>query len=105
MKAAGTVARIEPVDAPDLLPYFMPDDGVFFEHPARAIVTAGSARTISIPGGPELVARAGRAAAEALSDIDGALVVGALPFDETSPATLTVPRGESEQFNRRTWKR
>src|SRR5205823_53450 len=96
--ATALVARATRVEGnPDLLQWFTPDDGVFFEHPSRALVTVGAAHTISVPGGPELVARAARAARDALARVrsdDGPapIVVGALPFDEETPATLVIPR-------------
>ncbi|MGZ4142777.1 MAG: isochorismate synthase [Actinomycetota bacterium] len=95
---ADLVARAERIDGrPDLLRHFVPDDGVFFEHPGRAFVTIGAAQTIGIPAGAGLVARAAKAAREALGRIHGAgpippFVVGALPFGEATPATLTIPR-------------
>ena len=108
--AAGLVARATRVDGnPDLLGYFTPDDGVFFEHPSRALVTAGAAHTISVPAGPDLVARAARAARDALAQVrseDGPapIVVGALPFDEETPATLVVPRVAFVRHQGDTWK-
>ena len=108
--AAGLIARATRVDGnPDLLGYFTPDDGVFFEHPSRALVTAGAAHTISVPAGPALVARAGRAARDILSQVrseDGPapIVVGALPFDEETPATLVVPRVAFVRHHEETWK-
>jgi isochorismate synthase len=95
-------------DEPDLLPYFVPDDGVFFEHPSRALVTIGSAQTISVPGGPDLVGRAARAVGEVLSRVryDGPppVVVGALPFDEATPATLVLPSIALIHADGETWK-
>src|SRR5205085_5108670 len=45
--ATDLVARAMRVDGnPDLLQWFTPDDGVFFEHPSRALVTLGAAHTI-----------------------------------------------------------
>jgi len=108
--AAGLIARATRVGGnPDLLGYFTPDDGVFFEHPSRALVTAGAAHTISVPAGPALVARAGRAARDILSQVrseDGPapIVVGALPFDEETPATLVVPRVAFVRHHEETWK-
>jgi isochorismate synthase len=96
-------------DDPDLLGYFVPDDGIFFEHPSRALVTAGAAHTISVPAGPELVARAARASAEALARVrseegPSPMVVGALPFAETTPATLVIPRVAIVRKNGETWR-
>jgi len=92
------VARADRIDgSPDLLEYFVPDEGIFFEHPSRALVTNGAAVTITVPAGPNVVARAGEMAADALArvTIEGdqtPVVVGALPFGENIPATLTIPR-------------
>ena len=108
--ATDLIARASRLDdTPDLLPYFVPDDGVFFEHPSRALVTIGSAQTISVPGGPDLVARAARATADVLSRVvmtDGPppVVVGALPFDESTPATLVLPSVALIRANGETWK-
>ena len=104
------VARATRIDGdPDLIGYFVPDDGIFFEHPSRALVTTGAAHTISVPAGPDLVARAARASAEALKGVrseDGPppVVVGALPFDETTPATLVIPRVAIVRANGETWR-
>jgi isochorismate synthase len=108
--ATELAARATRVDGkPDLLQWFTPDDGVFFEHPSRALVTAGAAHTISVPGGPDLVARAARAARDALARVrsgDGPapVVVGALPFDETTPATLVIPRVAFIRAQGETWR-
>ncbi len=108
--ATELVARATRVDDnPDLLQWFKPDDGVFFEHPSRALVTAGAAHTISVPGGPELVARAARAARAALARVrsnDGPapVVVGALPFDQATPATLVIPRVAFVRARGETWR-
>jgi len=104
------IARATRIDGdPDLLGYFVPDDGIFFEHPARALVTAGAAHTISVPAGPDPVARAARAAGEVLSRVRGEsgpapVVVGALPFDERTPATLVLPRVALIRFEGETWQ-
>jgi isochorismate synthase len=94
---------------PDLLEWFTPDDGYLFEHPSRALVTIGTAHTITVPGGPGLVARAARAAADALARVrsdDGPppVVVGALPFDEETPATLVIPRIAFLRVHSETWR-
>ncbi|TMK77423.1 MAG: hypothetical protein E6G46_11860, partial [Actinobacteria bacterium] len=108
--APGLVARAARVDGtPDLLGYFTPDDGVFFEHPSRALVTAGAAHAISVPAGPDLVARAACAVRDALAQVrseDGPppIVVGALPFDEETPATLVIPRVAFARADGATWR-
>jgi len=103
------IARASRIDdTADLLTFFVPDDGVFFEHPSRALVTIGAAQTISVPGGPDLVGRAARAAADVLSRVryDGPapVVVGALPFDESTPATLVLPSVALNRAGGETWK-
>lgn len=96
--STGLVARSAMLPAePDLLTYLPPTGGFFFAHAGRAVVGVGTAHQITVPGGPDLVARAGAAAADVLNEIevDGPhrpLVVGALPYDDVAPATLTVPR-------------
>jgi len=108
--ATDLIARATRVDGtPDLLEWFTPDDGVFFEHPSRALVTVGAAHTISVPGGPDLVARAARAARDALARVrsdDGPapIVVGALAFDESTPATVVVPRVAFVRADGETWR-
>ena len=108
--APDLAARATRLDGdPDLLRWFTPDDGYLFEHPSRALVTAGAAYTIAVPGGPGLVARAARAAADALARVrsdDGPppVVVGALPFDEETPATLVIPRVAFVRAHGETWR-
>lgn len=108
--ATELAARATRLDGnPDLLTFFTPDDGVFFEHPSRALVTAGAAYTISVPGGPDLVGRAARAASDALARVrwEGdtpPVVVGALPFGEDTPATLVIPRLTLVRRGGETWK-
>jgi len=108
--ATDLVARAMRIDGnQDLLPFFTPDDGFFFEHPSRALVTIGAAHTISVPGGPGLVARSARAARDALGRVrwEGVvppIVVGALPFGEEAPATLVIPRLSLIRRDGETWK-
>jgi isochorismate synthase len=92
------VARAERIErGSDLLPHYRPGDGFFFEHPSGALVTSGVAVSIAVPAGPAHVATAAGMAEAALARIEttagpSPMVVGALPFDGTSPATLVVPR-------------
>ncbi|HEX9776023.1 MAG TPA: isochorismate synthase [Actinomycetota bacterium] len=81
----------KPFEASDLLPYWTPGDGFFFEHRGRALAGVGAARAVRIAAGDELVARAARQARQTL-DETGGFVVGALPFGEDAPATLVVPQ-------------
>lgn len=91
------VCRSEQIAEPcDLLSFYRPDEGFFFEHEHFGMVSWGAAVTIRIPPGPDRVAAAARSAAAALDRIHKAgaiapLVVGALPFDGTGTATLVVP--------------
>ena len=95
-KFVAKTGRIE--GRADLLPNYRPGDGFFFEHPRGAVVTWGIARSIAVSAGPGQVAAAAALAEAALSEIEVAdgsprpVVVGALPFDGASPATLVVPR-------------
>ena len=72
-------------------------DGFVFDRRGTGIASAEVAWRIEVPAGPDQVARAADAASRALSAIDAAggqppVVVGALPFEGTAPATLIVPR-------------
>jgi isochorismate synthase len=90
-------AAVEPVDdAIDLVDAYAQPGGFLFERHGAGVVAAGAARTIVVPGGPDQVARASDLAERALADISWAgehppCVVGALPFDGRTPATLVVP--------------
>jgi menaquinone-specific isochorismate synthase len=83
-------------EAPDLMSFYVPQQGFFYEHGGAGVVGVGIARRIPIPAGEGQVARAAERVAEALASIrvDGELgpvAVGALPFDGRSPAHLVVP--------------
>ncbi len=94
---SGLTCRAAPLGRdPDLLTYYRPDEGFVFEHRGGGIVAWGAAETIRVPSGSGQVARAARLVSEVLSTIRGKnevgpVVVGALPFDASSPATLVVP--------------
>lgn len=77
----------------DLLERWVPGEGFYFEHAARAICGAGVHRTIAIPAaGPDQVALAAARAREALARLGPeAIAVGALPFGGDAPATFVVP--------------
>ncbi len=80
----------------DLLREYRMPNGFLFGRRGRGVATTGVARRIVVPGGPDQVARAAELAERALAGIrwDGGhppIVVGALPFDGRTPATLTVP--------------
>ena len=72
-------------------------DGFVFDRRGVGIAAAGVAWRIVVPSGPDQVTRAAMAASRALGAVargDGPapVVVGALPFEGTSPAILTIPR-------------
>src|SRR6478736_2757266 len=81
----------------DLLIAYEPGDGFAFERHGRGVVSRGAAARIVVPAGPDQVARAASLAADALERVGrpkegpAAMVVGALPFDGLTPATLVIP--------------
>jgi isochorismate synthase len=84
-------------DDADPLDHYEPGTGFMFSHTGTSVATSGIAAPIAVPGGPGQVRRAAELAERALAAIDtdggpGPIVVGALPFDGTSPATLVIPR-------------
>jgi isochorismate synthase len=87
----------EPVDDPiDLVDVYGRPHGFLFERRGVGIAARGAARTIVLPGGPGQVDRAAELAERALAGIRWhggrpPIVVGALPFDGRTPATLVVP--------------
>jgi isochorismate synthase len=88
-----------PLDAPtDLLSWYDAGDGFAFARHGRGVASNGSAVRITVPAGPDQVLRASALAAEALgrmgrpSDGPSPVIVGALPFDGMTPATLVIPR-------------
>lgn len=81
-------------DPAALLAGFEPEDGSWFEHAGRRIVTRGAARTIVVPPGPDLVERFAAAASDALRE-DTPLLIGAVPFSPQTQAILTVPEAVS----------
>lgn len=90
--AATVLDRANPdVDLVDLYS----DDGFLFTRNGGGVVGIGRAARVLVAAGPEQVARAAATAAALLdaAAADGSgLVVGALPFDGSVPALLTVPR-------------
>jgi isochorismate synthase len=95
------ISRAEPLDGPvDLLDAYGGDGGFVLERHGRGVATVGEAVRIPVPAGPGQVWRAAVRAREALERIGqterpprgpAPIVVGALPFDGMTPATLTVP--------------
>jgi isochorismate synthase len=91
------VCSAEPLEPDlDLLAFYRPDEGFVFEHRGGGIVAWGAAETISVPPGPGQVARSAGLVSKALSSIRveteiAPVVVGSLPFETGSPATLVVP--------------
>lgn len=81
----------------DLAARLDPAAGFLLERAGDGVVARGAAHRIEVPAGPGLLARAADGAAEALAPFarhaqgPGALVVGALPFDEADPGALAVP--------------
>lgn len=92
---------------PDLLDYYDPHTGFFFEHEDTGIVGVGTAVRIEVPPGPDQVARAAAEAAAVLAGVptDGVppVVVGALPFDATTPAVLVIPTIAIMRRHGHTW--
>lgn len=95
---SGLVCRATRLaEPPDLLSLSVPEEGFLFEHRGAGVAAWGAALRIPIPPGPAQVARAAGRVAAALAEIRaegqlGPIAVGALPFDGTWPAALTVPR-------------
>jgi len=102
-----SVDRVEPTDPAR---HWVPGDGFFFEHAGRTVCALGSALTLTIPGGPDQVARAAARASEALAALDAPSdgpappVVGALPFDGSAQAVLVVPAVTYLKERDRTWR-
>jgi isochorismate synthase len=96
-REGGLVTRARPLaDHADPLDHYQPGAGFLLSHRGTSVATAGVARSITIPGGPGQVRRAAELAERALAAIEPAggsapIVVGALPFDGMSQATLVVP--------------
>ncbi|MFN2614291.1 MAG: chorismate-binding protein, partial [Actinomycetota bacterium] len=89
---------------PDLLDYYDPATGFYFERGNEGIVGVGAAVRIAVPAGPDHVARAARLAAEALSSIDGeAIVTAAIPFDGSAEFELVVPALAIVRRGKRAW--
>ncbi len=99
-------------DGTDLLDGYDPDDGFFFERRGSGVSARGIARTIMVPAGAGQVERAAAMARDALDGMatgdrsgPGPMVVGALPFDGLTPATLVVPRvAVLRQRRKGTWR-
>ena len=98
----GLTAVAEPLPSADALAEVLGEqaadgDGFVFDRRGAGVAAAGVAWRIVVPAGPGQVARAAAAASRALERVargDGPapVVVGALPFEGTSPATLAIPR-------------
>jgi isochorismate synthase len=86
--------RIDLTPAPaDLLDAWEAEDGFLLEREGSGLVAAGRARETTVAAGPGQGGRAAEAAASLLGALDeGAVAVGALPFDGRVPAHLWVPR-------------
>ena len=73
------------------------EDGFVLDRRGVGVAATGVAWRIVVPAGPDQVARAAAAASDALGRVargtgPAPVVVGALPFEGTSPAILTIPR-------------
>jgi isochorismate synthase len=96
-RTSPLVAAADRVDGEiDLLDGYGSPDAFLFERRGVGVAARGAARSIVVPGGANQVERAAELAEQALADIewDGErppLVVGALPFDGRTPASLVVP--------------
>jgi len=94
---------------PDLLDYYDPSSGFFFERATSGVCGIGVALRVEVPAGPDQVARAAEAARVALSRVETSsgpppLIVGALPFDgERTNATLVMPRISIVRRDGQTW--
>ena len=86
--------RLDLIPAPaDLLAAWEPAGGFLLEREGSGLVAAGAVRETVVPPGPAQGAIAAEAASDLLrgADEEGAVVVGALPFDGRVPARLWVP--------------
>ncbi len=84
--------------AADLLSFYEPQDGFFFERSGAGVVGVGAAHRVELAGGQEQIRRAAEAIRAALARIardpgtEVPLAVGGFPFDSNATATLTIPR-------------
>jgi len=105
---AATATRLGP--AFDLLANYRAG-GFFFERRGVGVAGAGVAARVRTPGGAGRTMRLGRMAIAALAEIrtsDGSpspVAVGALPFDDGSPAELVIPeRAVVRREEGETWR-
>ncbi len=94
----GAVSAERLAEPPDLLTWYRPGDGFAFERHGRGVVSHGAAVRVAVPAGEGQVARAAALAREALARVGRPVygpppvIVGALPFDGMTPASLVIPR-------------
>ncbi|MEO5876791.1 MAG: isochorismate synthase [Streptosporangiaceae bacterium] len=82
----------------DPLNGYLPQDSFFFRTPRRTLLTRGAFRTVPTCDSHDLGTTLPRRVQRTLAEAEAAghprpLVVGAIPFDERTPARLTVPGG------------
>ncbi|TDB76011.1 isochorismate synthase [Actinomadura sp. KC216] len=80
----------------DLLSAYLPGDSFFFRSPGHTLLARGTAATVPTCNSGHPAATLARRVRETLAEARAAgqprpIVVGALPFDTTTPARLTVP--------------
>ena len=108
MKTDLLTARAYPLREVDLLDYYDPSSGFFFEHGDDGIVGVGAALRITVEPGPDHVARAAALVRDALASIASSrdavpIACGAIPFDGTSKTTLVVPALSIVRRGGRAW--
>lgn len=109
-RADGLTARsFRLASPPDLLDYYAPAGGFFFERGGAGVVGVGAALRATIAPGPDQVARAAAEAAAMLAGIriEGdapPVVTGSLPFDgERDSGALIVPQIAIARRNGKAW--
>ncbi|MGO8685774.1 MAG: isochorismate synthase MenF [Candidatus Dormibacteria bacterium] len=91
-RAAMLPALADGGAAADLLAAWRPG-GFLMERDGAGVVAGSEGLEVPVPAGPRQAPRAAEAAGSALADlgVDGAVVVGALPFEGSAGARLLVP--------------
>ncbi|HVF33472.1 MAG TPA: isochorismate synthase [Acidimicrobiales bacterium] len=84
---ATTTVELDPAAPVDLVTFAGPS-GYVFEQEGHGLAGRGVARRIELPDGLDGDLSV---VADALEGLDGAVALGALPFDRSAPATLVVP--------------
>jgi menaquinone-specific isochorismate synthase len=86
-QVTATTVELDPATPVDLVA-FAGADGYVFEQEGHGLAGRGVARRIELPDG---LAGDLSVVDEALDGLDGAVALGALPFDRKAPASLVVP--------------